>query len=108
VPADVHALLLVCVPSTGSRCYPQSNDSTKGINMDCAGRDCSVQTYLGTPASGPEAFDLTLVLANDAAFQSLDSTLRTWAQSNSYPGILPRDLPPGITEAQVITVRRAH
>jgi hypothetical protein len=107
LPEDVHIWVLVFPQN--KRFYPQSDDPVNGLRIYPAENgNWSVATYLGTPDSGREKFDLVVVLASEEASSFFSESLKKWAETMNFSGLGHGELPAGIMEVQTISVMRAQ
>jgi hypothetical protein len=107
LPDDVGIWVLVY--PRNRRFYPQSDDASQGFTIEpVVDGSWSITTYLGSPDSGREKFDIVVVLANSEASNFFRDKLKAWAASSSYTGLSHAELPDGIMEVQNITVLRTR
>jgi hypothetical protein len=106
LPEDVRIWVLVYPENR--QYYPQSDDAGQGFQVQPVSGSWSVKTYLGMPDSGPEKFDIVVVLANREASDFFSEKLKTWAAAAHWPGLGHAELPAGIMEVQTISVMRTR
>jgi hypothetical protein len=93
--------VLVFPEQAFGRCWPQSEEPSRGEPASVVNNKFSTQCYLGGPN---QKYDIVVYSTNATASAFFSDLLIRWSRDNSYPGIRISEIPAGAKEECRVTV----